>query len=68
MCVGQKLLYHRGTKAVTLIGSFSKDDGDGNEDVKKNNRFVAQNKNFARASRFFVHFFTALGRLPRENA
>ena len=46
------------------------DDGDGNQDVKKlkSNRSVTQNNNFARASRFFVHFFTVLARLRRENA
>ena len=25
------------------LGSFSNDDGDGNEDVKKSNRFIEQN-------------------------
>ena len=49
-------------------GSFSNDDGDGKEDVKKINRFITQNNNFARASRLFVHFFTVLARLRRENA
>ena len=44
--------------AVVVAGSFSNDDGDGNQDVKNNNRFITQNNNFARASRFFVHFFT----------
>ena len=46
------------------------DDGDGNQDVKKlkSNRSVTQNNNFARASRFFGHFFTVLARLRRENA
>ena len=51
-----------------LKGSFSNDDGDRNEDVKKSNRFITQNNNFARASRFFVHFFTVLARLRLENA
>ena len=36
--------------------------------LQENNGFVAQNNNFARASRFFVHFFTVLARLRRENA
>ena len=46
------------------LGSFS------DEDVKKkkNNRFITQNNNFVRASCFFVHFFTVLARLRRENA
>ena len=35
---------------------------------KKNIRFNKQNNNFARASRFFVHFFPVFARLRRENA
>ena len=34
----------------------------------KSNRFNNQNNNFARASRFFVHFFAVTARLRRENA
>ena len=34
---------------------------------QKSNRFITQNNNFARASRFLVHFFTVLARLRREN-
>ena len=34
---------------------------------QKSNKFITQNNNFARASRFFVHFFTVLARLRREN-
>ena len=34
----------------------------------KSNRFNNQNNNFARASRFFVHFFAVIARLRRENA
>ena len=47
------------------------DDGDGHENVTKTigfSRFSNQNNNFARASRFFVHFFAATARLRRENA
>ena len=47
--------------SVKSLGSFSNDDGDGSENVRKDN-------NFARASRFFVHFSTASARLQRENA
>ena len=32
------------------------------------NSLTRQNNNFARASRFFVHFFAVTARLPRENA
>ena len=35
---------------------------------KKSNGLIRQNNNFARASRFFVHFFAVTARLPRENA
>ena len=41
---------------ITTIGTLRCDDSNGNETVKKNNRFNEQNKNSARASRFFVHF------------
>ena len=40
-----------------ITASFSNDDGNGNENVKKNSRFIEQNNKFARASRFCVHFF-----------
>ena len=33
-------------------GSFSNDEGDGNENVKKSNRLIKQNNKFARASHF----------------
>ena len=35
---------------------------------QKSNRFIEQNNQFARASRFFVHFFAVTARLRRENA
>ena len=55
---------------VRLIGSFSDDDddSDGNENVKKTIRFIEQNNKFARASRFFLHFFAVTAPLRRENA
>ena len=37
-------------------------------ECQKNNWFNKQNNNFARASRFFVHFFPVFARLRRENA
>ena len=37
-------------------------------ELHKSNRFNNQNNNFARASRFFVHFFAVTARLRRENA
>ena len=40
-----------------LLGTLRSNDADGKKNVKKTNRFYKQNNNFARASRFFVHFF-----------
>ena len=34
---------------------------------KKRNSLIRQKNNFARASRFFVHFFAVPARIPREN-
>ena len=45
-----------------ILGSSSNDDGEGNEYGKKNNN------NFARASRFFVHFLAVVARLQRKSA
>ena len=53
---------------VTLIGTLSNDDGDVNEKGKKAIDLDWQNNNFARASRFFVHFFAFTARLRRESA
>ena len=50
------------------IGSLSNDDGDVNENGKKAIGFFWHNNNFARASRFFVHFIAVTARLQRENA
>ena len=52
----------------SLLGSLRNDDGDGNENGKKAIGLDWQNNNFARASRFFVHFSTVVSRLQRENA
>ena len=45
------------------LSSFPNDDGDGNENIK-----TGMAKQFARTSRFFVHFFAVTSRLRRENA
>jgi len=47
---------------VIKIGSLS------NEKGTKAIGLDQQNNNFARASRFFVHFFAVTARLRRENA
>ena len=46
----------------------SSSNGDGNENGKKATGLDRQNNNFARASRFFVHFFAVVARLQRESA
>ena len=47
-----------------MIREFARnDDGDGNKNGKK-----AIGNNFARASRFFVHFSAVFARLQRETA
>ena len=51
-----------------ILGSLSNDDGDGNENGNKPIGLDWQNNNFARASRFFVHFFAVVARLQGENA
>ena len=45
---------------------LSNDDGDGNENGKKAIGLDRQNNNFARASRFFVHFLAVVARLRHE--
>ena len=42
-----------------------RNDGDGNENGKKAIGLDKQNNNFARASRFFVHFLAVIARLRR---
>ena len=46
--------------ASAAVGSFSNNDGDGSENVKKNNGLIKQNN--------IVDFSTASARLQRENA
>ena len=41
----------------TTLGSLGTDNGDRNENGRKEIGLDWQNNNFARASRFFVHFF-----------
>ena len=53
---------------VTTLTILRCDESDGNEKRQKSTRFNEQNNNFARASRFFVHFFAVTARLQRENA
>jgi len=55
----------RNVRSLTL-GSLTNDDGDGNENGTKAIGLDWQNNNFARASRFFAHFFAVTARLRRE--
>ena len=49
-------------------GRLNNHEGDGNENSKEAIGLDWQNNNFARASRFFVHFFAVVARLQRESA
>ena len=49
-----------------FLGSLSHEDGDVDENGKKAIGLDCQNNNFARASRFFVHFFAVTARLRRQ--
>ena len=53
---------------ITTVGSLSHNDGDGNENGKKAIGLYQQNNNFARASRFFVHFLTVVASLRLETS
>ena len=57
-----------GDASAGAIGSLTNNDSDGNENGKKAIGLDWQNDDFARASRFFVHFFAVAARLHRENA
>ena len=51
-----------------ILVSLRNHDGDGNEYGKKAIDLDKKNNNFARASRFFVHFSAVVARLQRETA
>ena len=50
------------------IGRLRNDDDNSNENGTKSIGLDKENNNFARATRFFVHFFAAIARLQRETA
>ena len=60
-------LLRRNVRSLSL-GSLTNDDGDGNENGTKAIGFDWQNNNFARASRFFVHFSAVTARLRCETS
>ena len=53
---------------MLIIGNLSNDDGDVKENGNNAIGLDWQNNNFARASRFFVHFLAVVARLQRESA
>ena len=53
-------------RPTVTVKSLSNDNRDVNKNGKKRSRFNKQNNNFARASCFFVHFFTVAARLQRK--
>ena len=61
---GSQTIIPRAQVGSESVESFSNDDGDSNEDVKKAIGLLRKTI----TSRFFVHFFTVLARLWRENA
>ena len=50
-----------------LTGTLRSNDADGDENVKKNNRFYRKNNNFARASCFFYISLPVFAQIRREN-
>ena len=53
---------------ITRFKNLTNRDGNGNEKGKKAKALDWQSKNFARASRFFVHFLAVVARLRRTSA
>ena len=53
--------------ALFLDGNKTNDDGDGKESGKKYMIILTKN-NFARASRYFVHFFAVVASLRHETS
>ena len=51
--------------ALFLDDNKTNDDGDGKENGK-NKMFILTNNTFARASRYFVHFFAVVAALRHE--
>ena len=50
-----------------LDDNKTKDDGDGKE-IGRDDMFILTNNNFARASRYFVHFFAVVTPLRHETS
>ena len=58
---------HVAMVALFLDENKTNDDGDGKENGKKY-MFTLTNNNFARASRYFVHFFAVVAPLRHETS
>ena len=61
-------LLHRGPRWVSNKRDLKIPRRRRQRELQKSNRFDKQNKNFARASRFFVHFFASTAQLRRETS
>ena len=68
MCEVRDMLIRSSHGVSFSVGSLRNDDDDGKENGKKAISLDKQNNNFARASRFFVHFSAVVARLQRETA
>ena len=53
---------------VALFLDDNKTNDDGEKNKKKDNLFIVTNNNFARASRYFVHFFAVFAPLRHETS
>jgi len=58
--------YHGST--ISHVDNKINDDADGKEIGKLNDMFILTNNNFARTSRYFVHFFTVVAPLRHETS
>ena len=64
-----KLACSQFMRPYSSIGTLRSNEADGDENVKKTKGLISKtDNNFARASRFFVHFSPVFARLRRESA
>ena len=67
--VNRPMLPHLpGASQPSCKQALRNDDGKSNENCKKALGFKKKNNNFARASRFLVHFVDIVARLRRETS
>ena len=65
--LARRLLFSKLTSELTVSRDLKIRRRRRQRESQKSNRCNNQNNNFARASRFFVHFFAVAARLRREN-